>query len=84
MLFLAFVMLNDHGISGHVFLISGHVFLISGHVGPHKRKCMEMFGTCIHQVLFPEFPDSFLEKRCILKKTSAFYTGVQAVLGLSF
>ena len=34
MLFLAFVMLNDHGISGHVFLISGHVFLISGHVGP--------------------------------------------------
>lgn len=21
-----------------------------------------MFGTCIHQVLFPEFPDSFLEK----------------------
>ena len=33
-LFLAFVMLNDHGISGHVFLISGHVFLISGHVGP--------------------------------------------------
>ena len=36
MLFLAFVMLNDHGISGHVFLISGHVFLISGHVGPPK------------------------------------------------
>ena len=34
MLFLAFVMLNDHGISGHAFLISGHVFLISGHVGP--------------------------------------------------
>ena len=36
MLFLAFVMLNDHGISGHVFLISGHVFLISGHVGPPR------------------------------------------------
>ena len=34
MLFLASVMLHDHGISGHVFLISGHVFLISGHVGP--------------------------------------------------
>ena len=28
------MMLYDHGISGHVFLISGHVFLISGHVGP--------------------------------------------------
>ena len=41
MLFLAFVMLNDHGISGHVFLISGHVFLISGHVGPHR------FGPCL-------------------------------------
>ena len=37
MLFLAFVMLNDHGISGHVFLISGHVFLISGHVGPRAE-----------------------------------------------
>ena len=34
MLFLASMMLYDHGISGHVFLISGHVFLISGHVGP--------------------------------------------------
>ena len=34
MLFLAFVMLHDHGISGHGFFISGHVFLISGHVGP--------------------------------------------------
>ena len=38
MLFLAFVMLNDHGISGHVFLISGHVFLISGHVGPPQES----------------------------------------------
>ena len=36
MLFLASMMLYDHGISGHVFLISGHVFLISGHVGPRR------------------------------------------------
>ena len=36
-LFLASVMLHDHGISGHVFLISGHVFLISGHVGPPPK-----------------------------------------------
>ena len=37
-------MLNDHGISGHVFLISGHVFLISGHVGPHKTSAVTV--TC--------------------------------------
>ena len=48
MLFLAFVMLNDHGISGHVFLISGHVFLISGHVGP-QRPLHSVHCIAVHQ-----------------------------------
>ena len=47
MLFLASMMLYDHGISGHVFLISGHVFLISGHVGPHPfiNGCLGFQGS---------------------------------------
>ena len=47
-LFLAFVMLNDHGISGHVFLISGHVFLISGHVGPPVPGALNAVGFFAH------------------------------------
>ena len=46
-------MLNDHGISGHVFLISGHVFLISGHVGPHNYyHTYVIFHTCGKEDLF--------------------------------